>query len=187
MTILSIAICNNKCYIATEQFTNSVVCQDIRNTSEVMLDLMTQTTSKKFDTLIFSSGPGSFTTMRVIGSIVKGIRLCHPNIEIVAISTFLSLFSLVPLDQLNGSIAINTLRGNFYCMDFHQLKLYNERIIDSTLTNNAFFFDTELISSEINLAEQQINLLNTDKFIQNQQLIQYSTNINYGTRPTYTF
>ncbi len=187
MKILSIAICDNKCYIATKQLVIDAVCNDIRHTSERMLELLTQIITDKFDTLIFSSGPESFTTMRVIGSVVKGIKLCYPNIEIIAISTFLSLFSIISLNQQNGSIAINTRRGDFYCMDFHELRLYNKRIINSNFKRNTVFIDAELTRNKINLAEQQIKLLNTEKFIQNQQLIQHFTNIDYGTNPIYTF
>lgn len=183
MSVLSLAICGRNCYISFNNKEQCIICPDIRDTSEQMLRLLEQISIDDFNEVVFSAGPGSFTSMRIIGSIIKGIELCKPSIKILSISTFLSLFSIIPCKYTSGTIAIDTIRGDFYCMDFIDLRLYNRRICRKESIQNAFC-DINLLNNT-NLASQQIKLLQMKKFLTNQELIHYSSVIDYGINPNY--
>lgn len=184
MSMLSFSICGKNCYIATETFSKNIACLETKNTSEIMLNLLKEFQVQNFKTLIYSTGPGSFTSIRVIGAIAKGILLSSPDIKILSISTFLTLFSII--SQKKGTIAINTMRGDFHCMDFDEKKLINKRtVFPEKLNLSSTFFDEDILSEGVNLAEEQIKLLKTNKFAQNQPLVSNSLVVDYGTNPIY--
>lgn len=92
MSILSIAVYGTNLFFSFNNQELHRKCSVAREISEVLLDMVREVKSQHFDILIFSSGPGSFTTMKVIGSAVRGIKLCAPHIKIISMSTFCLCF-----------------------------------------------------------------------------------------------
>jgi tRNA A37 threonylcarbamoyladenosine modification protein TsaB len=180
--MLSIFVNGYKYFIATKKYRKEVLG------AENVISAIEKVITNEENEIIFSSGPDTFTSMRVIGSIIKGISLCAPQVTFLAISNFLTLFSLVPNDIDFGIIAIDTMRGDFYCMDFTGMLLTNYRLIkkEELCSNNNFIIYNKNVNN-VNLAKIQINMLNSEKFNINQHLIAKSLKINYGTTPQYKY
>ncbi|MDR2074767.1 MAG: hypothetical protein LBP31_00930 [Holosporales bacterium] len=169
-------------------FVSSKKCAEKILGSENVISVIQKIMSKNEDEIIFSSGPDTFTSMRAIGSIMKGMSLCAPQMTFLSISNFLTLFSLVPNDVTFGTIAINTMRGDFYCMSFTGMLLNNYRLIreEELNSNDDYVLYNNKIENK-NLATVQIEMLKSEKFNANVRLVSKSTEINYGIIPQYKY
>jgi tRNA A37 threonylcarbamoyladenosine modification protein TsaB len=180
--MLSIFVNGHKYFVSSEKYAEEIL--GLENVVSVIQKIM----SKNENKVVFSAGPDTFTSMRVIGSIVKGISLCAPQMTFLSISNFLTLFSLVPNDIDSGTIAIDTMRGDFYCMDFTGILLNGYRLIreEELSSNNGYVLYNNKIRDK-NLAISQIETLKNEKFKANMHLISKSIGINYGNTPQYKY
>ncbi|MDR1488659.1 MAG: hypothetical protein LBI26_02885 [Holosporales bacterium] len=162
MMILSIFIRGTNCYIANESEEVRTQCDSIQNVSEdlivFMQNFLEKFSSKIIEKLVISSGPSSFTSMRVLNSIAKAFGLSLRNVKLVFISSFRTyLFSLPPSIR-SGTIAISTMREDFFCMDFLNKELLNYRISPFIKEVSDFFRDSDPIFDRANLASVQLKV-----------------------------
>ncbi len=187
--MLSLFICGPLCSVSCQMFNKQIICSELRHTSEVMVSLLEEAinSSNGFYECYFSEGPGSFTSVRVIGSIVKGIYLSDNDKKFTAISSFLTLLACIPSDVSNGTIAINTMRGDFYCMDFIGNRLLNYRVVGKQVLCHLsnVFYDIDLLSSSYNVAQLQYALVGSIKYTNNLSLVSNIMRCDYGITPQY--
>ena len=152
--------------------------------------------STPIDEVIFSTGPSSFTTTRVINSVIKGMKIVNPSTKFIGVSTFLTYLSII--NKPNGLIALPTFRGDYFTSEFNNyilsdieihdleyVKKYNS-ILDTCILNTCIL-DTNILDTSIlnvynyNLAKQQFitshlddnSIANNTKFISNELDIGY--------------
>jgi tRNA A37 threonylcarbamoyladenosine modification protein TsaB len=180
--MLSIFVNGHKYFVATEKYEEGIWG------AEKIIPVLEKTITKEEGKIVFSSGPDTFTSIRVIGSIVKGISLCAPQMTFLAVSNFLTLFSLVPKNINSGGISIDTMRGDFYGMDFTGVLLTNYRLLrkEEWRENDSYVLYNNEIDDR-NLAVAQVKMLDSAKFKANQHLVSKSLKINYGTIPRYKY
>lgn len=194
--ILSIFLKGNTCYVATEHIEESFVCDEIREVSDVFVPLIKKVLAKsncfEVSKFIVSAGPGSFTSVRVLNSIAKGVLVAHSNkIPCVSVSSFLTYLEVLSDKVIDAIIAISTMRNDFFCMDVGLgYKLSNFRILkeqDLISVDKKVFFDNSGVFCGCNLAAAQIRSLDSDKRLNNIELIDSFIKPVYGFAPRYKF
>lgn len=145
----------------------------------------------KLSKVIYSAGPLSFTTLRVINSIIKGIKIVNKDIEFIGVSNFLTYLSLIETNNTEGLIAIPTYRGDYFVCTYDAYKklskisicnldYFNNVVCKLILTN-----DISILFKNMNLAQQQFKILYNDISIINKDFINNSTEIIYNITPIF--
>ena len=186
---LSLFLRGKTCCVATDSDQELLECKDSKSVSDEFVPLIEKILDKNEEnfTLIVSSGPSSFTSVRVLNSIAKGILIVKKNAKVISVSSFLPyLYAIKNCEK--GVIAISTMRGDFFCMNFSEKKLSNFRI--SSLENlnkndDKIFFDNDKYFDGVNFAKIQIDLLDDKSLYLNEILIKNELKIDYGFEPEY--
>jgi tRNA A37 threonylcarbamoyladenosine modification protein TsaB len=136
-------------------------------------------------TLIYQSGPTSFTTHRIINSIVKGFIIANRKLELIAVSSFLTYFLIASKEASNGLLCIPTMRGDHFTCEykgsvFSAIKVQGDHQI--TTAASQIFFEDSSIFNGINLASHQINTM-TSKNVDTNKIPE----INYGHTLEYRY
>lgn len=147
--------------------------------------------SCKIDKVIYSAGPLSFTTLRVVNSIIKGIKIVNKNIEFVGVSNFLTYLSIINTNNSEGLIAIPTYRGDYFICTYDSnkklseisicnLEDFNNVAYKTILTN-----DISILFKNMNLAQQQFKILYNNISFINKEFITDSTEVIYNITPIF--
>ena len=151
---------------------------------EIFKTFIGQINFHEIDTVLYSSGPASFTTARIMNSMLKGIKVVRPNMEFVGISHFVTYLSIIMKQHQQGTIAIPTMRGDYFICRFAGSQL-EKMYISTDLSNNVIVSNNSILTN-INLATQQYRISNTNVFKDNIDFITYDLEINYGITPAYS-
>lgn len=147
--------------------------------------------SYKLKKIIYSSGPLSFTTLRVVNSIIKGIKIVNKDTEFIGVSNFLTYLSLIETNNTEGLIAIPTYRGDYFICTYNSDKKLSEiSICNLDYFNNVAYKliltnDIDILFKNMNLAQQQFKILYNDISIINKEFINNSTEIIYNITPIF--
>lgn len=112
------------------------------------------------DKVIFPLEPLSFTTVRVVNSVVKALKIVYPTTRFIGVSNFLTYFHVV-----NGScdaIAINSYRGDFYYRSIANGKFSKQAVATMDELKHKYkktIFDVDLLQADTNLAFVQYSAL----------------------------
>lgn len=136
--------------------------------------------------VVFPLGPLSFTTVRIVNSVIKALKIAHPNTKFIGVSNFLTFFYVV-----HGNcdvIAINSYRGDFYYRSVINA-VFSKQSVGSMDEIKQIYknpvFDTDLLLSGNNLAFAQYATLYERYSCNNRFLIRETTDVEYATTPIY--
>lgn len=181
--MLSFFVSNNCCHIYSE---NKLQIHKITEPHRIadLIPLFLKSELQKVDELIFPLGPLSFTTVRIVNSVVKALKIARPNTKFVGVSSFLTYFCIA---QGNCDvIAINSYRGNFYYRSIEHNKFSEQAVGTMDEIQQKYknpLFDTDLLQTCSNLAfAQYISLYNR---YSDTELVQETTDIEYAFTPIY--
>lgn len=185
--ILSLFIRDKEFHISANDFGKICKVEETKGMADKLpiffKDFIGQINFDDVDVILYSSGPASFTTSRIMNSMLKGIKVARQDMKFVGISNFITYLSVVLATTEQGELAIPTMRGDFFVCNFNGGKLsemrIDSKISDSTIHNN------NLIFNNINLANQQYIIHNSDILLNNNDFITYNLEINYGITPEY--
>lgn len=149
-------------------------------------EIMSQSSLDNLEQVIYSSGPCSFTNIRIINSIVKAFRISSPNIKFLGLSHFLTYLSIAHTFSPRGLIAIPTMRVDYFTAKYEKDKL-EEIVIQNIEQDYSVIFENSKCFENINLAKQQYGLLDSRILISNPQFMNTSLDINYGFTPQYSY
>ncbi|MDR0552626.1 MAG: hypothetical protein LBG13_00855 [Holosporales bacterium] len=188
-SILSIFLNNKKCYAATNESRAMIECSTIQKVSDVFIPMLSNLPEiREINKIIFPIGPGSFTSIRVINSVVKGFSIVGHR-ELIPVSSFLPFFIALPESIKTGTIAISTGRGDYFCAQFNNNIIERElSIVSSVYDLQNAFLDKDEIFADINLADVMLTNIDSPKAALN---INNSSNKTpceptYGFSPNYT-
>lgn len=176
---LSIFMSYNECFAATDGMRLARTCDANNKASEVLVSMLELLIASKVTHIFFPSGPHSFTSTRIIHSIVSGLKIVNPNMKLTAVSCFLTYAAALKRND-PYTIAISTRKGDFYCMDCIDGILQNYRV---AVPDGVVFYDSAEFYA--NLASLQLNIQNNSLFEKNKELVTDSTDINYSATPVY--
>ena len=181
--MLSFFIISNCCHVYSE---NKLRIHKIAEPHRIadLIPLFLSTELQSIDKVVFPLGPLSFTTVRIVSSIVKALNIVYPNAKFIGVSNFLTFFYAVRKNC--DVIAINSYRG-----DFHYRSVTNDTFSEQAVgvadeIRQAYknpLFDTDLLSSDTNLAFAQYASLYAG--CTNEELIRETTDIEYAFTPIY--
>lgn len=184
--MISLFIRNKEFHVYNKNFLNIYSVPESRQLSDFIPMFLKDFLARvpKFDEVIYSSGPGSFTTVRIMNALLKGLFISNPSLKFTGISNFLTYFKAAPLPPT--TIAIPTMRGDYFTCNFKNDKIINSQI--STLSDpTKFCIDSSPFFDNINLASVQYSILNTELSNQNSNYITNFLQINYGFTPEYKY
>jgi hypothetical protein len=190
MIALSIFANELCCFVSYGESKRLIDLDNPRQISEKLLITIDDIVKNSNDTIsrvFFSSGPGHFTTIRVVGAVIKGLAVLFPNAEFFGVSTFITLLLLVPDHISSGTIAINVANDNFCCMDFLGCVLCNNRnakMEELRCMANVYFTEEIKTTNEL-LLKCYDTFLSNPKFISNNALINHSMTLDYGNTLQY--
>ena len=140
---------------------------------------------KSMNTLIYSNGPDTFTTLRIMTSLIKGIKIVSPDIQLISMPNFLTYKTIASEYYLSGSIAIPTQRGDYFVCDYTS-EGESEIQIHTTL-NPSVLLITDRIFDNINLALLQYNHYINTRTKENTRTTETHFRIQYGINTIYTY
>ncbi|MDR1390896.1 MAG: hypothetical protein LBI95_00795 [Holosporales bacterium] len=206
MTFLSIFIKNKEFHIASDEFNDIYEVSESRALADtiplfikdVLLKRISHLGNSDFkkgeiievDEVVYPSGPASFTTMRIIGAVVKGMSVANPKTKFWGISNFLTLLSISNAFSKKGIIALPTMRGDYFTSEYINDKLSKMQLRDAKCISNYqgnTYFDNSDIFDNMNLACRQKEIVNSNLSICNSAYIKNTTEIEYGFTPEYKF
>ena len=191
--IFSFFINNEYCHIYTSEKSYIYKLSQLKKMADkVPMYIKNSLPSYRLKKIIYSSGPLSFTTLRVINSIIKGIKIVNKDIEFIGISNFLTYLSIIKTNNTEGLIAIPTYRGDYFICTYNSDKKLSDISISSLenfnnvankllLTN-----DISILFKNMNLAQQQFKILYSNISIINKEFINTSTEVIYNITPVFT-
>lgn len=135
--------------------------------------------------VIFSSGPASFTTSRIMNSVVKGLAVSRPGLEFIGISNFLTYMYIASSSRPSGCLAIPTMRGDYFCVKYCDGQLGNIEILDTLL--QSVILDNNEVFENINLANIQRAVIDSGVFKTNSSFTTRSLDVDYGFTPEYKY
>ncbi|MBQ8651042.1 MAG: hypothetical protein IJ481_00750 [Alphaproteobacteria bacterium] len=142
-------------------------------------DFLSKIDRNKISRILYPSGPGSFTTMRMVHSIVKGISIASNKVDFFGISSFLTYYYFIKKDCF---ISIPTMRGDFFVCGFvadNQTIEYIANESKGFATNSDYFNGN-------NFALDQIYIFKSKLATNKMQINSHDIVINYGFTPRYT-
>lgn len=191
---ISIFLKGREFHVFCENFEKVYIETETRNLADnipvYISEVISEVSTDNLENLIYSSGPCSFTSIRIINSIVKAFLISFPKLKFIGISHFLTYFYLAKHVYSNGLIAIPTMRGDYFTAHFGGDKLSSiniEKISENNhLCNNPVVFESSDLFLNINLANIQQLLINDNLFTANYQFINTDLRIDYGFTPEYS-
>jgi len=186
--ILSLFIRDKEFHLSCGNFEQIYTIKETRGMADkVPEDFKTfigQLNFREIDTVLYSSGPASFTTARIMNSMLKGIKVVHPDMKFVGISHFVTYLSIIIKHHEQGAIAIPTMRGDYFICRFANSQL-GTMYVDSEISNDTIISNNPVLEN-INLAMQQYTINNSEVFIKNIIFITNDLEIDYGITPEYS-
>ena len=191
--MLSFFLCNNCCHIFSPNTSRMHALSDAYKIADVApLLLSDEIRNKNITKVIYSAGVLTFTTQRIVNSIIKALKLVNPNVRFISVSNFLTYFHA---NKDCKAIAINSYCGSFYYREVIDGKLSGQSTdslenLESKYKN--VIIDADLLNNNVNLAYMQYvalcdyfngeipNIIN-DK----DGLIKESVDIEYSSTPIY--
>ncbi len=185
--ILSIFIRDKEFHISTEAYGEVHKVTETRGMADKIPALFSEFLNKIefniIDTIVYSTGSASFTTTRIVNSLVKGIKVARPDIKFIGVSNFLTYIQVLKYTRPSGTIAIPTMRGDYYICEYVRGKIaktyISEELYKETIMDSAIGLDN------VNLASLQIKAIhselvdNNDKYIINNLETKYTYNPEY--------
>ena len=184
---LSLFIRNKEFHISCGDFAHIYKVTESREMADniplFLKDALDSVNFEQCDEIIYSSGPASFTTARIMNSLIKGLAISRPDLKFTGISNFLTYLHIASQTLSDGILAIPTMRGDYFTVVFKNgelgdLELFNEFDSDVIL-------DTDKKFDNVNLAYIQMNIVNIKIVKINDKYIQSTLDINYGFTPKY--
>ena len=191
MTI-SFFLQNNLFYVHSEQYSKIYEVAKMRKMADsialFLKDVALNANFSHYKRIVYSSGATSFTTARIIYSLLKGLRIAFPALTFLGISHFLTYLTIFNKKSPSGIIAISTMRGDYFICEYNQSLLSSVKILSiDTLkrsTQIVFFIENSDFNN-LNLAKLQFQLLNTPALTRNLNFINNDLKIDYGFTPEY--
>lgn len=175
--ILSIFLHDNQFHIASEYDAEIYNVTDKRKMADnIMLFIdgfLKNANISDVDKIVFPNGPASFTSIRIINSLVKGLCIAKPDIKHIGVSNFLTYIYVK--NKPSGTVSIPTQRGDFFVADYFDWQIKKTYLSDQNCT----------ISIEKNLAKAQIDLLDSDMVAKNSNFITQDFVLDYGFTPVF--
>lgn len=191
MTI-SLFIKNKEFHVFGENFENVYGVNESRELADnlpvFLKDAISKDGNSDFETVIYSAGPASFTTVRIINSLLKGLLVARPALKFVGVSNFLTYMVIASKVSSRGILAIPTMRGDYFTSEYNDEKLQNPKILglqNIEKHEGKVFFDEDTIYNDINLSKVQKSMLNSNFAVENSGCIKKSLEIDYGFTPEY--
>ena len=154
--ILSIFIRDKELHISTPDFARiqkvSRTCAMAETIAGLFGEVMLRQRINDISEIIYSSGPASYTTTRIMTSVIKGFQVVKPEITPAGILTFSTYLSMLPEDK-EGFIAIPSMRGVYYVAKFERHKILSINEFKD-LPPKTYSIDDEIFQAE-NLAIRQ--------------------------------
>ena len=182
-TVFSFFLNNEYCYVYTYEASYIYHVSELQKIADkVPMFIENSLPNTEISKVLYSAGPLSFTTTRIVNSVIKGMKIVNSNIEFIGISNFLTYLSIIGND--NGIIAIPTYRGDYFISSYRDYKLSDISIdtIENKKSGNIYSDDMFKTSQ---LAQQQFLVLNTNIEKVNRKFITYSTDILYNITPIF--
>jgi tRNA A37 threonylcarbamoyladenosine modification protein TsaB len=193
---ISIFIRGKEIHISTTEFEKVYSVEENRHLADrspvFLKDAIMNNADKNIEGIIYSSWPHTFTTSRIITSIVKGMVICDNNIEITGVSSFLVYLALISANTHGGDgiISIPTMRGDYFTCEYHDNKLDEMKISsihDLENTSLPIYYETDFIFKGQNLASIQKQILNSTISHVNLTYISDKLDIHYSYTPIYKY
>lgn len=186
--ILSLFIRNKEFHIYSDNFEQVCRVEETRGMADKIpicfKKFISQINFRGVDTILHSSGPASFTTARIMNSMLKGIKVTCPSMKFIGISNFITYLSILLPKSEQGAIAIPTMRGDYFVCTYLDNKLSEMKL--EVAPKAGIIYSNDKIFNNINLALQQYNIYNRDILSNNSNFVTYDLSINYGITPEYT-
>ncbi|MDR3030995.1 MAG: hypothetical protein LBU35_01255 [Holosporales bacterium] len=188
--ILSFFLRLKECHIYTNTFSKIYKITETREVADNILcfiqEAIENNENRDIEKLIFSSGPGSFTSVRIVNSIAKGLYIVNKATKFISVSSFLTY--LYSLSTGEGLIAIPTMRGDFFVAEYYdnilkEFEILSIEDIGKYRKNTIFEFD-EAFNSQ-NLARNQFKVLSSELAVKNKSLVSDLLHVSYGFTPEY--
>ena len=190
--VFSFFINNEYCHIYTNEKSHIYKLSQLNKMADkVPMYIKNSLPKYKLSKIIYSAGPLSFTTLRVINSIIKGIKIVNKDIEFIGVSNFLTYLSLIQTNNDEGLIAIPTYRGDYFTCTYDS----NKKLSDILICNLEYFNnvaykliltnDISILFKNMNLAQQQFKILYNNISVINNKFISNSTEIIYNITPVF--
>lgn len=185
--ILSIFIRGKEFYVYTNTGISQIftVSESRYLADNVVSFLASVLKNDKLKKVIYSAGPGSFTTVRIINSILKGLYISDSSIEFIGVSNFLTYLSVVSKISNEGTIAIPTMRGDYFTCTYNEQILREQNIQNINEYSSNIYEDNNKVFENVNLAKIQNDILNSEFSPLNKKYIYSKIEINYGFTPEY--
>ncbi len=190
--VFSFFINNEYCHIYTYEGTHIYRLSQLnRMADKVPMYIKNSLPSYKISEVVYSAGPLSFTTLRVINSIIKGMKIVNNHIKFIGVSNFLTYLSLIATNNNDGLIAIPTYRGDYFICTYNKNKILSEVSIGNLEDFNNFAYksiltnDISFLFKNMNLAQQQVKILYSDISIINKEFINSASEVIYNITPSF--
>ena len=196
--ILSIFLREKEFHICAGDFSSIYSVLSIRDFAdscpEFLQNALKESGAQPVDKIIFPFGGASFTTVRIVNSIVKGILVFNDSAKTISVSTFLPyLYALMRHHTYfsEGLIALPTMRGDFFVVNFCSCVITKKNIMSaeeiSNCKTNIFYSDDEIFR-DVNFAQIQKELVCDDEFLQsNKSFVSDSAEAFYEHSPEYKY
>lgn len=192
--MLSLFLRGKECHISIAGFSKVCALSETREVADNFVWFLAETIKNAGSPLVkkvvFAAGPSSFTSVRVVNSVVKGLYIADRNIRFLGVSTFLPYLYLVSKISKSGVVAIPTMRGDFFTARFKDGALLDstiETIQELDAGNIDIYYDNNEIFEKVNLATIQVELLGSEIARKNKLFISSSLNPFYGYCPKFKF
>ena len=185
--ILSLFIRNKEFHVAYGDFAHIYKVTESREMADsvpvFLKEVLDFVAFEECDTVLYSSGPASFTTARIMTSLIKGFAISRADLKFIGISNFLTYLYIASQTKSSGLLAIPTMRGDYFASTYKDDALDDVKLLNDLPT--VALLDNSQIFEPANLASVQINIINTNIAIINKEYIQNTLDINYGFTPEY--
>ena len=185
--ILSLFIRNKEFHVAWGDFARAYKVNEPREMADSVPMFLKEAIDfvafEQCNTILYSSGPASFTTARIMTSLIKGIAISRPDLKFVGISNFLTYAHIASQVKDSGMLAIPTMRGDYFVTSYRDGSLTDIKVMNELPTNA--FLDDDHVFDVKNLASMQIGAINANTAAINSKYMQTSLDINYGFTPEY--
>ncbi len=191
--MLSFFLCHNCCHIFSPYISRMHVLADAYKIADIAPLLLSDEIRKtNIIEVVYSAGVLTFTTQRIVTSIVKALNVVHPKARFISVSNFLTYFYI---KKSCDAIVINSYCGNFFYREVIDGKL-SEQSSDLLETLKSKYknivMDSDILNNDTNLAYMQYvalcNYFNgeiPDVINDEKGLIKETIEIEYSSTPLY--